>query len=341
MAAVLAGLTAPVARADLRDRVVLLRPPLADAVTSDATARVRGELTAAGFEVTVVPQDPQLEIRAALETVGRELDPLATFAILRAPGGSTAEIWVCDRVAGKSVIQTVRLDGAAAPAESRAVVLAVEAVELLKGSLAQHWLTSGRPDVSPRPPPALAPPAVARAELPAGGAGPGLWVEAALGRLDSAGEVTAAWQPIVRVGWGARGWAARASAVGLGTDAQRQASSGTARIGQALAVLEIVREFRARARVRPFVSAGAGALRARVVGTGVGPYVGRAATSWSGLVTAGGGMSVRLLPHVALAVDAQIMVACPYTAVRLPSVEAANVAWPALLLSAGLRAGFP
>ena len=38
------------ARADTRYRVVLLTPPITDDVTSDALARVHGELTAAGFE---------------------------------------------------------------------------------------------------------------------------------------------------------------------------------------------------------------------------------------------------------------------------------------------------
>src|SRR6185295_18330708 len=93
----LAGLAAaPAHAADVRYRVVLLRPQATDDVTSDALARVRGELTAGGFEVSMLPQDPALDVRTALETVGRELDPIATFAIVRAAGGNTAEIWVCD-----------------------------------------------------------------------------------------------------------------------------------------------------------------------------------------------------------------------------------------------------
>ena len=58
----------------------------------------------------MLDQDPALDVRTALETVGRELDPIAAFAIVRAATGNTAEIWVCDRIAGKSVIQSVRLD---------------------------------------------------------------------------------------------------------------------------------------------------------------------------------------------------------------------------------------
>ena len=78
----------------LRYRVVLLKPTVTDDVTSDALARVHGELTAAGFEVSILAQDPALDVRSALETVGRELDPIAAFAIVRAAGGNTAEIWV-------------------------------------------------------------------------------------------------------------------------------------------------------------------------------------------------------------------------------------------------------
>src|SRR5262245_3319516 len=143
-------LAAAAAHGELRYRVVLLKPPVTDDVTTDAVARVRGELTAAGFEVSTLAQEPGLDVRVALETIGRELDPIAAFAIVRDEGANTAEIWVCDRMAGKSVIQSVRLDAAAtaktaaAGETSRSVVLAVQAVELLKASLAQYWLASTR-----------------------------------------------------------------------------------------------------------------------------------------------------------------------------------------------------
>ena len=101
--------------ADLRYPVVLLRPPVSDEVTADALARVQGELTAAGFEVSTLPRDLGVDVRTALETSGRELEPIATFAIVR--DQATAEIWVCDRIAGKSVIQSVRLDAPAAAGE--------------------------------------------------------------------------------------------------------------------------------------------------------------------------------------------------------------------------------
>ena len=129
--------------------------PSSDAVTSDALARVQGELTAAGFDVRLLPRDPTLPIRTALETSGRELDPIATFAIIRSDIGDTAEIWVCDRIAGKSVIQNVRLEtqGLDVDPKRGATVLAVQAVELLKASLIHYWIEPGQQRPTPPPPP--------------------------------------------------------------------------------------------------------------------------------------------------------------------------------------------
>jgi hypothetical protein len=326
-------LAAAPARADVRYRVVLLRPQVTDDVTSDALTRVRGELTAGGFEVSMLPQDPALDVRTALETVGRELDPIATFAIERAAGGNTAEIWVCDRLEGKSVIQSVRLDGNGAPGEpSRSVVLAVQAVELLKASLAQYWLSSTRQPASRTTTPAASPPAYATA---------GIGVEAALGWLDSAGAVSGAWQPILRASWGgAHGWGVRLAAAGFGSDASLHAALGSAQIRQQLATAEIVRGFRAGRLVQPVASLGAGAYGARIEGIAAPGSTGVTTDSWSALVTAGAGVVLPLALHVALAADAHVLVAVPYTAVRFGSVEAGNTGWPSLLVSAGLLATF-
>jgi len=328
---------AAAAHAELRYRVVLLRPAVADDVTADALARVRGELTAAGFDVSVLEQDWALDVRSALETVGRDLDPIAAFAIVRAADSNTAEIWVCDRLAGKSVIQSVRLDGAGRAGEpSRSVVLAVQAVELLKASLAQYWLAS-----NPRTPRTPPPPA-----SPRGSAGrsvvAGVGVEAGVGWLNSVGGVSAVWQPIVRGSLGsARGWAGRITVGGMGSDVAVRAPMGSAQIGQQLAALEIVHSFRAGARVQPMLSAGGGAFRARIAGTGIpDPSTGLTKTSWSALATVGGGVAVPIVSHLAIAADAHVMLAWPYTTVRFGTVEAGTVGWPSVLVSAGVLAPF-
>jgi hypothetical protein len=327
------------ARAELRYRVVLLRPAITDDVTADAQARVRGELTAAGFEVSVLPQDPALDVRTALETVGRELDPIAAFAIVRTAAGDTAEIWVCDRMAGKSVIQSVRLDAPAAPGEpSRSVVLAVQAVELLKASLAQYWLASERRGAA-RPPDAdggTTPPAAPAAHVTAG-----LSLEAAVAVLDSVGAVGPVWQPILRASYGgAGGWAGRITVAGLGGDAELRASEGSAHIRQMFGVVELVRGFRAGKWIQPVASLGAGAYRVRVAGAGAASYEGLLTESWSALAVAGVGVVVPIGSHVAFVADGQVGLAWPENLIRLNYVEVGRMGRPSLLASAGLLVRF-
>jgi hypothetical protein len=325
------------AHAELSYRVVLLRPPITDDVTSDALARVRGELTAAGFEVSMLDQDPALGVRTALETVGRELDPIAAFAIVRAATDNTAEIWVCDRIAGRSVIQSVRLDaGGTTGQSSPSAVLAVQAVELLKASLAQYWLASQR-RVS-RPPAeagAVAPPPPAYETA-------GLGIEAAVGLLENAGGIGPVWQPVVRVSYGgARGWTGRITAAGLGTDADLRDPDGSARVQQAFGLLELLRSFRAGTRAQPFLSVGAGAYRARVVGVAGGPnFDGSSRVAWSALGVAGGGIVVPVVSHIAFVVAAQIGLTVPDNLIRLNGAEAGRTGWPSLFASAGVRARF-
>ena len=328
------------AHAELSYRVVLLRPPITDDVTSDALARVRGELTAAGFEVSMLDQDPALGVRTALETVGRELDPIAAFAIVRAATDNTAEIWVCDRIAGKSVIQSVRLDAGGTRGESSpSAVLAVQAVELLKASLAQYWLASQRRASRSA---AATGTGGAVAASPATYETAGLGIEAAVGLLDNAGAIGPVWQPVVRVSYGGgRGWTGRITVAGLGTDAELRDPDGSAQVQQAFGLLELLRSFRAGTRAQPFLSIGAGAYRAGVVGVAGGPnFGGSSREAWSALGVAGGGVVVPVVWRVALVVAAQVGLTVPDNLIRLNGAEAGRTGWPSLFASAGVRARF-
>ena len=334
-----AFLLALAAHADLRYRVVLLRPAVTDDVTVDALARVQGELTAAGFEVSTLPRDPGVDVRTALETSGRELEPIATFAIVR--DGDTAEIWVCDRIAGKSVIQRVRLDAPAAAGEpSGSAVLAVRAVEVLRASLAHYWLAASTRRARPAAQ-ADAGDGVPVAPVVATFATAGFGLEAAIGWLESAGAVGPVWQPIVRASYGGgHGWAVRVSFGGLGSNASLNAGDiGSASIEQQLGALEIARGFRAGRRIQLLATLGAGGYRARIAGTGAAPpYVGRDSDEWSLLTVGGGGLIVTLVPHVALVAEVQALLTWPHTVVRLGGTEAGSTGWPSLLLSAGVLA---
>ena len=274
---------------------------------------MRGELTAAGFEVSTWTQDPALgDVRTALETVGRELEPIATFAIVRAATDNTAEIWVCDRIAGKSVIQSVRLDAAwTAGRASPSAVLAVQAVELLKASLAQYWLArsdGGPPAGGNRHRRRPSPPAPARPTRPPGSAS------------RRASDCSTARAPLARCG--SQSCASPTAARAAGRAASPSAAweptpscairIGSAQVQQAFGLLELLRGFRAGPRVQPFVAVGAGAYRARVVGVAGGPnFGGSSRDAWSVLGVAGGGVVVPVVSHVALVVAAQVGLTVP------------------------------
>jgi hypothetical protein len=324
--------------------VVVLRPPGTDEVTTGALARVRGELTAAGFDVREIPQEPGRDVRDALETAGRDLDPIATFAIVRVPsggaGGAAADIWVCDRLTGKSMIQSVHLERSPSDPERGAAVLAVQAVELLKASLAQYWIVPAAPP--PREPAPPRPEATAPApapELPF--ASLGLAAEAGVGWLDSMGAVGAVWEPIVRLSYGGPGgWAARLSFGGLGSDTELHAAQGSAALDQSVGTLEAVRSFHAGDHVQLFGSAGAGVYRLHVTGVGTGGAVGTVSSSLSALAIAGGGVALPLGAHFALVAEGQALVTAPSPVVRIAGAEVGRTGRPSLLASAGLLGRF-
>jgi len=125
--------------------VVLLRVTTSDGVTTEATARVNGELKAAGFDVAIVPLSSD-DAKRELESAGRELNALAAFAIFVRPfdgGTSVAEIWVSDRIRQTIVIQRAVLHETDRDRESE--ILAVRAVELLKANLADFWTPTSPP----------------------------------------------------------------------------------------------------------------------------------------------------------------------------------------------------
>jgi hypothetical protein len=327
-------------------RVVVARPANADAVTVEALARVRGELEAAGFEIVAIPVDPAQDQRTIVETIGRDDNPVAAFAIFpgpRSPGGQpTAEIWVSDRQKGKATVQRMRVDPQ--DADRSAAVLAVYAVELLKASLADLWVPEARrkpePEATPPPPP---PPDI---EPPAGRpytfAGFGL--ELAGGVLAHAGGLDSTWTPALRVSFGGAG----GLAVRLGVAAGGQRSSvanaaGSARLSHQIATVGAVYAFRPAARVQPFVAAGAGVYRIGVSGVSndLEEWLGRSTQLWTAAMSAAAGVTVALGQHMAVIVGAEALLFLPRPVIELGEDTDARVGQagrPALLVTAGLLA---
>jgi len=329
--------------AALERRVVLLRPTTTDEVTTMALARIKGELIAAGFEVTVVPQRDELPSRSVVETAASELNPLAVFAIFhdrsKVGTSSTAEIWVSDRLVDRTSVERMRLDNDE-PGRG-ATVLAVRAVELLKASLAEFWTVPERPRPPPAPPEQRVPTAKPLAAVRRPAVSEGVAAQAAFGMLYSFGEIGPVWTPLLALAYGtADGIGARMTIGGLGSDAILETAEGTARIEQQFATLEGFVMSRWDGSVQVFVSAGAGAYRAAVEGTGVYPYRGKTGQSWSLLTGAGFGVAAEVYPHIAFIVEGEAFWAWPPAVVRIANTDAGRRYWPVLLARTGIGIAF-
>ena len=142
-----------------RGLVIVLRPGEVDALTRTALARVTGELAAARFQVVVVALDPNVDPTRQVETVTPESNPVAAFAIahIRDANADTVAIWVCDRLGRRTTIQRMAMRGS--DISQDAEVLALEAIELIRVSIAGLWPPPPRGPSTQEPaaPPAAAP----------------------------------------------------------------------------------------------------------------------------------------------------------------------------------------
>ena len=320
--------------------VVLLRPAKADEVTMEAMARVRGELKAAGFEVAMMPlRNP--DARRDLESAGRDLHPLAAFAIFVYPSGdgtSVAEIWVSDRMRQKTIIQNALLHDTDQGRGSE--ILAVRAVELLRANLADYWTPTAPPAPSSVPPPraTTVPEVPARLEpqprnVFAAGFGAGLGA----GVTDGFGPLGATWAPEILASYGWRdGFSVRASLAGLGPAPTLSSSNGSATVEQQLGVLEGVWAFWGKSTVVPLMFAGLGAQHVHVAGHAAPPYQGHTSDVASALMTAGLGAGIPLGGEWWLVAQARGAVGFPENAVQINQSEVGRTGVPSLWIDAAL-----
>jgi hypothetical protein len=337
------------AAAQYRHRVVLLERSSADDAGREITTRVRAELSAAGFDVTALPigdEDP----KKAVEGAGFHVHPASVLLVERldeesgAPPGD-AELWLSDRLLRKTVVLRLRRDERASDAESRsrdAARIAVQAVELVKARLAELSLTREREREAP-PPSVTAP----RPPLPVTrGARPNL--TAGVGLLEGFQDGQQSLTFVLRLGvalperWTGDVLAldVRGGFIGLGRAARIEHGAGSASLRHTAVELDAVVRFLPKRQVQPFVSLGGGFLAVDVAGMAPEPYRNTSARTLSGLVSASGGLWLQPVSGIGLAVEGQLLDAWSKTIVRIAGEDAAEVAAPLLLLSAGLMVEF-
>jgi hypothetical protein len=341
------SVTSTSALAEYRHRVLLLEHESDDDAGREITTRVRGELSAAGFDVVVLPiadEDPQ----RAVEAAGHELHPASVLLVERLLSNSSgkrreagAELWLADRMLRKTVVLRLKPEGDAHGGE--AARIAVQAVELVKARLAELAVTREREPRTPAPPASVHPlPAVPTTR----GAHPNLTL--GIGLLEGFQAGQQALTPVLRLGivlperWTGEIVAVdvRGGFMGLGGTARIERGPGAATLRHTIVGLDAVMRFLPHRRVQPFVSLGVGVLALDVAGDAPEPYRNASSRRLSGLVDASGGLWLQPLAGLGFVLEGQVMDAWSKTVVRIIGQDAAEVAAPLLLLSGGLMVEF-
>jgi hypothetical protein len=345
LAAITLGPRASRAQVMPAPRVSLLRPPAAPATVSEALVRLQAELTVEGFDAQVTEVGLGADVRASLEKVAPTMDATAVVAVVAGSDPASAELWVVDRMTGKTVVRRVHAD----PKEAARIaeVLSIRAVELLRASFLELAITSRpSPDVVDVPLPSA--PVVTRfateaLEEPdwkwaveAGGGGVGA-VQGASGGTTLLSE----FMPVARVerAFTAR-FCARVTVAGLGTQSRVDMPGGYANVSQNFVLAEGLVRFRRGRRLEPVVSLGAGILYLSAEGHETAPYIGGSASRVSAAADAGIGLRVPIRPRrVELGVELHALLAEPYPIVRFFQTEVARAGRPSLLASVTLLGG--
>ena len=318
-------------------KVILVRPPVAPPAVTEALVRLRGELVAAGFDAEVVEQALGVDVRTSLEKLSPASAGAATalVAVVASAEPGNAELWVIDRVTGKTVLR--RVNAGATDPPRVAEVLSVRAVELLRASFLE--LAIGAPPANNAPP---STPVVER------------WATATLEEADwtwaveagggTAYAVDGPWNVILSVARLERAlgqrFCARVSFAGLGTSARVDTPQGYAGLSQTILLAEVMVRFRRGNRIEPLLSLGAGTLRLAADSHEAAPFVAVSDARWAAAGDLGVGVRIPLRRRkFELGIEAHALFAQPYPTVRFLGNDVALAGRPSLIGSVTLLAG--
>ena len=304
--------------------VVLVRPAAESEIVSEAITRIRGELVADGFAVSVVDAPRGPDPAWVLARGERQTSATVTAGLFLHADAKAAEVWVVERSTRKTTIRTIDLSGS--PGGSDPEVLARRSVELLRASLLEVLVGRGK---SARP--GARDEATHSAELGPGPERSPWGVEAGAQVLGGFGDVGSAVLPVGRVRFGFARWlAARLTLSGLGTRPRVESAQGSATVSQELGLLEAVGEIAPPGWLVPSVSLGAGVYHIGIDGSAHWPYEGLAEDRFSFAMDAGAGVALSIAPSFALSLELHATAVAPYPVVRFLGVNTAEVKNPLL-----------
>jgi len=310
-----------------RGLVVVLVSSTDDEVTSNALARITGELAAARFKTITSPLDPDSDVLSQIEAAGDEQSATAAIAIVRDRDlqSGRVTIGVSSRVTGTTTIRRISVDGGYV--DRSAARLAIESVELIRASLGGLW---------PSPPTPRSPETFTRAAPP----GARVSVALSVGRTTDFGDAPGFWVPALAASWGrADAIGVRLTAGGFGPGADVSTDMGSAHIGRTFVALGLIRRFRAGRIVQPTFGVGAGVHHLAVHGTSP-PQLAHDPGAFSALGMASVGVAVALGPRVAAVAEVDAMTVWPAAKVRIGDADVATFGGPSLFPHLGLMTTF-
>lgn len=353
------------ARADQARAALVLAPRSADPALVEVTARVRGELSAAGFRVFTREAPPELSPRRAVEIAGADLAPSAVLWIVAAqthsPDAPSLEIWLSDRLLGR--VSMARLSSAAQGGATPSA-LAVQAVELLRARISELRVASSSEAIAgassaawieqaPAPrgrPPARATPAAA--EQPAARARrPWFGVSAGVAYLFGSGSLAGALLPAIGVAAGlgeerpvraraAARFELRLNAAGFGQRERVRTDLGGAQLEQAYGTAGAAVRLATQVPVEPLLSLGAGVYTLGARGAAQPPYEAHQERYWAPLGSVGAGLRSRPFAHLSLLASAELLAAPSRAQVRVAGADAARAGGAMWLVRAELQGVF-
>jgi hypothetical protein len=331
------GVATVTARGDepSRPMVVLLRPDPPDPALSQMFVRIEGELGTAGFAVTIVAKAPDEAPRAAIEKASKSLAPAAVIGVFGDPLAGM-ELWVADRLSGKSIVRHLNVSGESGTRASE--ILAIRAAEQLSAGLVELDLWPKAVEVASQA--AKAAPRAAPEPKP-NGERPDersrFRAELGVGSMFSFEGASPTVTPVARLSWSALpAWDVRMTGAWLGSRSSIASSSGTASFSQDLLLVEGVFSPSKPGKLGLRASLGVGTLHIGVEGRGSRSVQGLDTSSWAAAFDTGVGLCYVRAASWGFAFEGHAIFASPYPVVRLLDQAQATTGRPAIFASLAL-----
>ncbi len=323
-------------------RTLLLEPRSGSAFSREIFARLRGELQAASVALEVVAVPADLGGMEAVRVAGEGRDPDVVLLVQERGEGAhrSEEIWLSDRLSQRMFVQ--RIDAPVADRARSARWIAIQAVELVRGRIAESQISVSAAPSAQRIEP-VAPPRL-RQEHPSDQLEAGVGI----GVLHGFRGLADTWVPMARMSLSlfddalARIPLSVRARLGAGFGIDRGVIAGTRSTDtqQSFATLDLVVRFAPRSSVQPMLSLGGGAYTLDVEGSSDAPYRNHSRRTWSGQNTVGAGLWIEPFSGASISAEAALMDVWSETVIQFGREDIVHVGAPIGLIALSASAVF-